>query len=197
MAYSKENFALSASKCQYEYLFIFDSSRLWYLTTFCVDKSRKKTPQKPIFTIQDKGWQNWSRKRLEATRWWKCVFKKCIEVLAATDGFITSCWHISLWSQPVTCSHDPLLAVTTRYFQIWNKAVSKVTHVLHWWNSPVAIPSAHKAHRTTLCWKIGESWWMFGAFASCAPLFCLLVVHTDRTGLRVFIRCCWEYQDMP
>ena len=122
-------------------------------------------------------------------RSWNCFFKKCIEVLAATDGFITSCWSIWLWSQPVTCSHDPLLAVTTRYFQVWNKAISKVTNVLHWWNSPVAIPSAHKTHRSTLCWISGESWWMFGAFASCAALFCLLVVHADRTGLRVFIRC--------
>ena len=87
--------------------------------------------------------------------------------------------------QPVTSRHDPLLVTTTCYLQIWNKAVSKVPHVLYCLNSPVAVPAAYKAHQTTLFWISGGSWWMFGAFTSCAPLFCLLMVHTDKTGLHV------------
>jgi len=112
-----KTFALFASKCQYECLFISDSSHLWHLATFYIDKSRMRPPQKISFKIQDMGWQNWSGKRLEATRSCKWVFKKCIEVLAATDGLVTSCWHISLWTQPITCSPDLLLAATIRYLR--------------------------------------------------------------------------------
>ena len=86
------------------------------MTTFYIDKGRKKTPQKIIFKIQDRGWQNCSGKRLEATRSWKGAFK-VHKVLAATAGLVTSYGHISLGSQPVTCSHDPLLVATTRYLR--------------------------------------------------------------------------------
>ena len=230
-----KTFALFASKCQYECSFMFDVSHLWLLATFCIDKSRKKTPQKNSSSkIRIWGGKIDGGKRLVAARSRKWAFKKCIEVLAATDGLVRSCRHLSLRTQPVTCSPDlllaatiryfrsgpvttttrylrprpvtcghnpllavrphylrprpvnlrprpvtcgqgplvatttrnlrprsvtcgqgpllatttrnlqpnPLLSVATRYFQTWKKSVSKVTHLLHWWNAPVTIPTS-------------------------------------------------------
>jgi len=113
-----KTFALFASKCQYECSFMFDVSHLWLLATFCIDKSRKKTPQKNS-SSKIRIWCGKidGGKRLEATRSRKWAFKKCIEVLAATDGLVRSCRHLSLRTQPVTCSPDLLLAATIRYLR--------------------------------------------------------------------------------
>jgi hypothetical protein len=199
-----------------------------------------------MFKIQDRGWQNWLGKRIEATRSWKCAFKKCIEVLAATDGFATSCWHIStryLQSRPVTCGHDPLLAATTPYLRPWpfNCGHDPLLAATSRYLRPRSVTCGHDSLLSGMEWSCLKSdprpplvqlsgsntnstqstpeytllnkWrilvdvWGFcftcctvllaGSahrqnWAWCAALFCLLVVHTDRTGLGV-LHCsaCW------